>query len=44
MPLTKKGQKVKREMKEEYGEKKGVQVFYASAKQRDDQGRREEEP
>lgn len=32
MPLTKKGQKIKRAMKKEYGEKKGEQVFYASAK------------
>ena len=31
MPLTKKGQKIKREMKEEYGDKKGEQVFHASA-------------
>ena len=31
MPLTKKGQKIKREMKEEYGPKKGEQVFHASA-------------
>lgn len=30
MPLTKKGSKVKRAMTEEYGEKKGEQVFYAS--------------
>ena len=28
MPLTKKGKKIKREMKEEYGKKKGEQVFY----------------
>jgi hypothetical protein len=31
MPLTKKGKKIKRAMKEEYGEKKGEQVFHASA-------------
>ena len=31
MPLTEKGKKIKREMKEEYGDKKGEQVFYASA-------------
>lgn len=31
MPLTKKGQKILREMKKEYGAKKGTQVFYASA-------------
>jgi hypothetical protein len=31
MPLTKKGQKIKREMKEEYGDKEGEQVFHASA-------------
>lgn len=30
MPLTKKGRKIKRAMKKEYGEKKGEQVFYAS--------------
>jgi len=30
MPLTKKGQKIKKEMKEEYGEGKGERVFYAS--------------
>lgn len=30
MPLTKKGQKVKAEMKKEYGAKKGEQVFYAT--------------
>lgn len=30
MPLTKKGKKIKSEMKKEYGEKKGEQVFYAS--------------
>jgi hypothetical protein len=31
MPLTKKGEKIKRAMKEEYGAKKGEQVFHASA-------------
>lgn len=31
MPATKKGEKIKRAMKKEYGEKKGEQVFYASA-------------
>lgn len=31
MPLTKKGQKIKRAMKKNYGPKKGTQVFYASA-------------
>ena len=31
MPLTKKGKKIKKEMKEEYGKKKGEQVFHASA-------------
>lgn len=31
MPLTKKGSKIKSEMKKEYGAKKGEQVFYASA-------------
>jgi len=30
MPLTKKGQKILENMKEEYGDKKGKSVFYAS--------------
>jgi len=30
MPLTKKGDKILRNMKKEYGEKKGESVFYAS--------------
>lgn len=30
MPLTKKGQKIKRNMDREYGKKKGDSVFYAS--------------
>jgi len=30
MPLTKKGQKILRAMKKEYGAKKGKEVFYAS--------------
>ena len=30
MPLTKSGKKVLRNMKQEYGDKKGKQVFYAS--------------
>lgn len=30
MPLTKKGKKIMKNMKSEYGEKKGKQVFYAS--------------
>jgi len=30
MPLTKKGEKIKAAMKEEYGPKRGEQVFYAS--------------
>jgi hypothetical protein len=30
MPLTKKGSKIMRAMKEEYGSKRGEQVFYAS--------------
>lgn len=30
MPLTKKGAKIKRKMKEEYGKEKGERVFYAS--------------
>mgnify|MGYP001581668726 CR=1 FL=1 len=32
MPLTKKGAKLLKQMKEEYGKKKGTGVFYASAK------------
>lgn len=32
MPLTKKGAKILKAMKEEYGAKKGTQVFYASQK------------
>jgi hypothetical protein len=30
MPLTKKGEKIKAAMEEEYGKKKGQEVFYAS--------------
>jgi hypothetical protein len=30
MPLTSKGRKIKKNMVEEYGEKKGTSVFYAS--------------
>lgn len=30
MPLTKKGKSILRTMMEEYGKKKGTQVFYAS--------------
>lgn len=30
MPLTEKGQKIKENMKEEYGSEKGEKVFYAS--------------
>jgi hypothetical protein len=30
MPLTKKGKKIMRAMKQQYGGKKGEQVFYAS--------------
>lgn len=30
MPLTDKGQKIRRGMEREYGRKKGEQVFYAS--------------
>jgi hypothetical protein len=30
MPLTEKGKKILKEMKKEYGEKKGKEVFYAS--------------
>jgi hypothetical protein len=29
-PLTKKGSKIKRKMREHYGEAKGTRVFYAS--------------
>jgi hypothetical protein len=31
MPLTKKGSKIMKAMKKEYGAKNGKQVFYASA-------------
>jgi hypothetical protein len=30
MPLTRKGEKIMKEMKDEYGSKKGEQIFYAS--------------
>jgi len=30
MPLTKKGKKIKKSMKEQYGSKKGEDVFYTS--------------
>ena len=30
MPLTKKGKKIKRSMKKQYGKKRGEQVFYAT--------------
>lgn len=30
MPLTAKGRKIKQSMEQEYGKKKGDQVFYAS--------------
>jgi hypothetical protein len=30
MPLNKKGKKIKKAMQEQYGKKKGEQVFYAS--------------
>ena len=30
MPLTTKGNKILRNMKQQYGEKKGARVFYAS--------------
>ena len=30
MPLTKKGKKIKRAMREEYGKERGDRVFYAS--------------
>lgn len=32
MPLNKKGKKILREMKKQYGPKKGKRVFYASEK------------
>jgi hypothetical protein len=31
VPLTKKGEEIMKEMKKQYGEKKGEEVFYASA-------------
>lgn len=31
MPLSKKGQKIKRAMTKQYGKEKGARVFYASA-------------
>jgi hypothetical protein len=31
MPLTKKGRRIMREMKQEYGPSKGEEVFYAAA-------------
>lgn len=31
MPETKKGRKIKREMRKQYGKEKGTRVFYASA-------------
>jgi hypothetical protein len=31
MPLSKKGQKIKRAMSKQYGKAKGASVFYASA-------------
>ena len=31
MPLTKKGKKIMKSMKDQYGDKKGESVFYASA-------------
>ena len=34
MPLTIKGKKIKRNMKKNYGPKKGEQVFYASINKR----------
>lgn len=32
MPLTKKGTKIKKSMKKQYGSEKGKKVFYASQK------------
>jgi len=34
VPLTEKGKKIKRNMKKNYGPKKGEQVFYASINKR----------
>ena len=34
MPLTAKGEKIKRAMIEHYGKKKGEEVFYASQKKK----------
>ena len=31
MPVTKKGQKIKKAMEKRYGKEKGARVFYASA-------------
>ena len=31
VPLTGKGEKIKKAMKKQYGEKKGEKIFYASA-------------
>ena len=31
MPMTKKGKKIMKSMKEQYGSKKGEKIFYASA-------------
>jgi len=31
MPVTKKGQKIKKAMEKQYGKEKGARVFYASA-------------
>ena len=31
MPLTSKGKKILKDMEEEYGSKKGKEIFYASA-------------
>ena len=35
MPLSKKGEKIKKAMTQQYGAKKGEQVFYASANKGD---------
>ena len=34
MPLNKKGKKIMKSMKEQYGKKRGEAVFYASKEQR----------
>ena len=38
MPLTTKGEKIKKAMVKEYGEKKGKQVFYANENKENNKG------